>query len=167
MSAQAAAVFSGPVVGIVTLKDTPTGCQINASFSHMPPGDHGFHIHAAGDMRAAGCAGACSHYHVGPPADHGNGPKSKGPRHTGDMGNISMAKPNRRFLLKGVKVADLYGRSLIVHEDPDDLGQTDHPESKTTGNSGKRIGCALIGRVECKLSKLRQTRKTHKQTTPK
>jgi Cu-Zn family superoxide dismutase len=164
---RAAAVFTGPVVGTVTLKDTSAGCQIRASFSHMPPGDHGFHIHAAGDLRGVGCQGACSHYHVGAPSDHGAGPQSKGPRHTGDLGNISLAAPNRHFLLKDVTVADLYGRSLIVHEDPDDLGQTDHPESKTTGNSGKRIGCALIGRVECKLPKPRQTRKTHKQTTLK
>jgi len=162
----AVAVFKGAVVGTVILKDTAAGCQIRASFSDMPPGEHGFHIHIAGDTRDEGCQGACAHYHVGPPSNHGNGPKSKGQRHSGDMGNISMARPNRHFLLKDVKVADLYGRSLIVHEDPDDLGETDHPDSKTTGNSGKRIGCAIIGRVECKL-RARKTRKTHKQTTLK
>jgi hypothetical protein len=39
---------------------------------------------------------------------------------------------------------------LIVHEDEDDLGQGDFPDSKTTGHSGKRIGCAIFGRTLCK-----------------
>jgi hypothetical protein len=45
-----------------------------------------------------------------------------------------------------VSLADLYGRSIIVHEDRDDLGKGPHEDSKTTGHSGKRIACAIIGR---------------------
>jgi Cu/Zn superoxide dismutase len=48
-----------------------------------------------------------------------------------------------------VKVEDFYGRSVIVHEDPDDLGKGSYEDSKTTGHSGARIGCAIIGRVSC------------------
>lgn len=44
---------------------------------------------------------------------------------------------------------DLLGRSLIVHEGEDDLGLGDHDDSKTTGHSGKRMGCAIIGRSLC------------------
>jgi Cu-Zn family superoxide dismutase len=58
-----------------------------------------------------------------------------------------MVAPNRRFLLKGLKAADFFGRSVIVHADPDDLGRGPHEDSKTTGHSGKRIACAIIGRV--------------------
>jgi superoxide dismutase, Cu-Zn family len=36
------------------------------------------------------------------------------------------------------------GRSLVVHTDRDDLGLTDHPLSKTTGNSGGRLACGII-----------------------
>ena len=37
------------------------------------------------------------------------------------------------------------GRSCVVHADPDDLGLTDHPLSKTTGNAGARLACGVIG----------------------
>jgi hypothetical protein len=39
------------------------------------------------------------------------------------------------------------GRALIIHEEEDDLGLGDFPDSKTTGHSGKRIGCAIFGRA--------------------
>jgi len=139
----------GGVEGEVTFRDTSTGCSITAKFTKLPPGEHGFHIHKAGDLRGEGCKLACEHFHVGPPTDHGGPPSSHGPRHTGDLGNISMAAPNRRYLLKGLKVADFYGRSVIVHADPDDLGKGPHDDSKITGHSGKRIACAIIGRIEC------------------
>ena len=144
------AVFQGNVEGEVIFKDTDAGCLISANFLQIPPGDHGFHIHTAGDLRGPGCLGACAHYHVGKPSEHGGPPNSKGPRHTGDLGNISMSSPKRRFLLKDVKVADLYGRTLIVHEDADDLGQGNFDDSKITGHAGKRMACAIIGRMKSK-----------------
>ena len=42
---------------------------------------------------------------------------------------------------------DLLGRSIIVHEGEDDLGQGGFEDSKITGHSGKRVGCAIIGRT--------------------
>ena len=49
-----------------------------------------------------------------------------------------------------MEAEDLWGRSVIVHADPDDLGKGDADDSKTTGHSGKRIACAIIGRtMEC------------------
>jgi Cu-Zn family superoxide dismutase len=37
------------------------------------------------------------------------------------------------------------GRSVVIHEDPDDLGMGGHADSLTTGHAGKRITCAVIG----------------------
>ena len=48
-----------------------------------------------------------------------------------------------------MSVSELYGRAVIVHADEDDLGKGDEEDSLTTGHSGKRIGCAIIGRASC------------------
>ena len=138
--------------------------QIDAYFTELPPGEHGFHIHRAGDLRGEGCMGACEHYHRGAPQPHGPAPgTSNTPRHTGDLGNI-VAKQHYRFMIHA-RIHDLFGRSVIVHADPDDLGKGDHEDSHTTGHSGARIGCALIGRAamsHCQpaVSKTRKIRKT-------
>jgi Cu-Zn family superoxide dismutase len=46
-----------------------------------------------------------------------------------------------------VEAEDLWGRSVIVHADPDDFGRGGAEDSKVTGHSGKRIACAIIGRT--------------------
>jgi Cu/Zn superoxide dismutase len=151
------------VCGEVLFFDTMRGCRIDAYFTKLPPGEHGFHIHKAGDLRGEGCKAACDHYHKGPPSAHGGPPSSSGPRHTGDLGNISGSPCNKTYLLKNVKVSDLLGRSVIVHEDEDDLGKGPFEDSHTTGHSGRRIACAIIGRIE-KPSCLPKTKKNkHKQ----
>ena len=33
----------------------------------------------------------------------------------------------------------------MIHADEDDCGKGGHPDSLKTGNSGKRIACAVIG----------------------
>ena len=42
-------------------------------------------------------------------------------------------------------VDEILGRSIIIHEDEDDLGLGNFEDSKTTGHSGARIVCSLIG----------------------
>jgi Cu-Zn family superoxide dismutase len=147
-SMDAVAVFPGQngVFGDVVFHETPTGVSVHASFSALPHGEHGFHIHSAGDLRGQGCKGACDHYHVGPPSNHGGSPSHPGQRHTGDLGNIVGPSFSKRYFLRSVRIADLYGRSVIVHQDPDDLGKGNQEDSLTTGHSGKRIACAVIGR---------------------
>ena len=137
------------------------GIRLKARFSVLPPGPHGFHIHKAGDLRGEGCAGACDHWHVGPAGvRHGPAPApgSNKDRHTGDLGNV-VAGRSYTYELRGVRVSDLWGRTLIVHADEDDLGHGPHEDSGTTGHSGLRIGCAVFGRVAtCGASK-----KSHKR----
>jgi Cu-Zn family superoxide dismutase len=123
---------------------------LHAKFTKLPGGDHGFHIHRAGDLRGEGCHGLCEHYHTGPPSDHGDEPgASKRGRHTGDLGNIKMPGTGvfeKTWTLSGTSVKDLWGRSIIVHADRDDLGLGSHDDSKITGHSGARIACAVFGR---------------------
>lgn len=160
----AVAVFTtDDVEGSVIVTKYRQGVHIVAEFTKIPPGKHGFHIHDAGDLREPGCVGACSHFHIGPMKNHGDKPGSAGPRHTGDLGNISPAQMRYTYYLCSVNPEDLYGRSAIVHADEDDLGLGEFPDSHTTGHSGARIACAIFGRGKECLSKPRGTRKHSKK----
>lgn len=139
--------------GEVLFQQNGSNVIIKAIFTELPPGEHGFHIHKAGDLRGEGCKGACEHFSLDATAEHGGAPGSKKQRHTGDLGNISL-DPNgqpfqKTYTLENLDISELYGRSVIVHADPDDLGEGGHDDSKTTGHSGARIGCAIIGRITC------------------
>jgi len=147
------AVFKdGSIQGEVVITNDKQGIMLKAKFTKLPPGPHGFHIHKAGDLRGEGCMGLCEHYDIGHHV-HGAGPTSKKERHTGDLGNIALPATRsyirKSYYIKGPSVMDLLGRSLIVHEGEDDLGQGGYDDSKTTGHSGKRMGCAIIGRALC------------------
>ena len=162
------AVFEGSVEGHATFEDSSGGLKLQALFKKLPAGEHGFHIHVNGDLRDEGCMGACSHYNKGSKRNHGGAPSSSSSslskeRHTGDLGNVSKIGHTYSYFLKGVTVSELLGRSLIVHADPDDLGHGDFEDSLTTGHSGKRIACALIGRAkDCADPVKRKTRKMSK-----
>jgi len=103
---------------------------------------HGFHIHESGDLRE-GCKTCCAHYN---PENTEHGGIHNG--HAGDLGNLKtdehghckMSLSTDKFL-----VDDILGRSIIIHEDVDDLGLGEFEDSKTTGHSGARIACSLIG----------------------
>lgn len=70
----------------------------------------------------------------------------------GDLGNVEadsngVASVNLSDALISLQpgVNNIVGRSLVVHADPDDLGQGGHELSKTTGNAGGRLACGVIG----------------------
>ena len=145
-----AVIESSKVKGEVLFTQRKGGVSVDYRFLKLPPGLHGFHIHRAGDLRGEGCKGACNHWSK-KPAQHGGPPGHTGPRHTGDLGNLSIPEGKEEckgsLFLKHVTLEELYGRSVIVHEDEDDYGRGPHEDSKTTGHSGARIGCAVIGRL--------------------
>lgn len=109
---------------------------------------HGFHIHECGDL-TNGCESLCAHFN---PYNKTHGDRHHKIRHVGDLGNLEsdkFGKANYTFndsliKLRGNK-ANIIGRSLIIHSDTDDCGMGNHKDSLTTGNSGKRIACAIIG----------------------
>jgi Cu-Zn family superoxide dismutase len=145
----AVAVFDTKFVkGTVLFTDFANGVKVEALFTHLPPGEHGFHIHKNGDLREKGCKGACEHFHVGPPQHHGGPPKMGGQRHTGDLGNVSIDSGKKTYTLRGIHSSDLLGRSMIIHQDEDDYGKGGFEDSLTTGHSGARIACAIIGRTK-------------------
>jgi len=169
----AVALFTGMngVKGEVNFAESPAGTKVHAIFTELPKGKHGFHIHKAGDLRGEGCKGACDHFHMGAKQSHGGPPTSakNQQRHTGDLGNLTGPEDEVSYLLKGVRLEDLWGRSVIVHEDEDDLGKGPFEDSTTTGHSGKRIGCAIIGRAptaHCSApAKTRKVRRNHRHNS--
>ena len=111
-------------------------------------GVHGFHIHEAGDLTDS-CTSACAHFN---PFNKNHGGIHSKERHVGDLGNIiadqdgivKMKISDNLIKLRNSK-CNIIGRSVVIHEDPDDNGLGGHDDSLTTGHAGKRIACAVIG----------------------
>lgn len=138
------------IQGAVYFNDVPGGTQVNviiwglplykpATNNTQPVGPFGFHLHDNGvciivnpdnPFESAG-----GHYN---PTNqpHGN--------HAGDFpvlfSNNGFAK--MEFFTDKFKPHDIVGRSVLIHENPDDY------RSQPAGNSGKRIACGVICRVE-------------------
>jgi Cu-Zn family superoxide dismutase len=147
----ATTLFDHPhIKGIVEFEEKGTKVVIkgNLKSTKYKNSSHGIHIHEAGDLSDK-CMGACAHFN--PYNKQHGGPTSK-ERHVGDLGNIRFdARGVAKFRmedslvkLRGTK-ANVIGRSVVIHEDMDDLGMGNHNDSLTTGHAGKRITCAVIG----------------------
>lgn len=150
------------VCGMVSFTQTDAETtEIEYEVTGLSPGLHGFHIHEKADF-SNGCASAGPHYN---PFKQTHGGPGSDIRHVGDLGNI---EANADGVAKG-KMTDKYiklfgeytvvGRSMMIHADPDDLGEgplEGWPEkppppapaqhTKTTGNAGARIGCGVINK---------------------
>ena len=124
----------------VTIKINLTGFKKNSI--------HAMHIHAAGDLRD-NCMGACAHFN---PYNKNHGGIDSKERHVGDLGNIKsdehgnvvMILTDKLIKLRGTK-CNIIGRSVVIHENEDDLGLGGHDDSLTTGHAGGRMACAVIG----------------------
>jgi Cu-Zn family superoxide dismutase len=148
----AIAIFVGPTItGYVKFSDNLDNnlVKIDVNLTGLKKnGLHGFHVHESGDLSDK-CESMCAHFN---PYNKDHGCPGKKNRHVGDLGNlITDAKgcANYTFYdnvikLRGSK-ANILGRGLIIHADPDDCGVGGMPDSLTTGHAGKRIACAVIG----------------------
>ncbi len=144
---KAIAVIDDPKVkGQVEFVEKGNGVAVKAQFTEMPTGKHGFHIHEFGDM-SDGCTTLGAHWN---PTSQKHGGVHSRVRHAGDFGNVERSKVYRYFItgariLTGLPAFRILGRSVVIHEGKDDLGLGGAPDSETTGGSGARIGCAVIG----------------------
>ena len=136
--------------GTIIIKEimNKTKLEFNINLHDMVPGKHGFHIHETGNL-IEGCGSCCAHFN---PHNKNHGGLNSKERHLGDLGNIivnSKGKCNMKIIDKHLKLRgqkyNIIGRSIVVHEDEDDLGLGGNEESLKTGNAGKRIGCGIIG----------------------
>ena len=149
---RAVAVFDGPKIkGLVYFTENLTNDTVELEI-HIEGlkknGLHGFHVHEYGDMSEQ-CESMCAHLN---PYHKNHGCPGAKERHVGDLGNLETNRNGiahyRRIdnviKLRGTK-ANIIGRGLIIHEGEDDCGLGESPLSLTTGNSGKRIACSVIG----------------------
>jgi Cu-Zn family superoxide dismutase len=127
------------VTGTVMFTKSGNGVQVVAEVSGLTPGKHGFHVHEFGDCSAADAASAGSHFnptkdpHAGHDADK---------RHMGDLGNLeadASGKARLDLADKKIKIEQIIGKAVIVHEKADDL------KTQPTGDAGGRVACGVIG----------------------
>ena len=149
----AVAVFqkTDNLTGYVLLKEdfTRQKTLIQANIKGLEPNrSYAWHIHEAGDLRKPSCNSACAHYN---PFNMSHGGIDSFERHVGDLGNLhtnSFGESRTRVWLASVKLRGIYsviGRSVVIHENVDDLGLGNTQESLTTGSAGRRIACGVIG----------------------
>jgi Cu-Zn family superoxide dismutase len=123
---------------LVLLEATGLPEHVPAVLDRPPVGPFGFHIHEGGtcgiDMGNDAFKSAGGHFN----------PTGKyHPEHAGDLpvifsnhGYALMAVYTDRF-----QPADIVGRTVIIHQNPDDF------RSQPAGNSGVRIACGVIERA--------------------
>ena len=145
-----AQIKGGPLApqlgGYVYFWDVPGGTQVMATVSGLPAyqpardneapiGPHGFHIHQFGD---------CS---VGDPlnpfqaaGEHWNPDNQPHGNHAGDFPVLfsNRGRAEMSFFTARFQVRDIIGKSVIIHQNPDDY------RSQPAGNAGKRLGCGII-----------------------
>lgn len=138
---------TGAAIGSIRFADSAEGLIVNPDLAGLPPGVHGFHIHENADcgpgqrdgQATAGLA-AGGHYdpagtgvHAGP---HGEG-------HLGDLPVLTVdatGKATTAGVVPRLRVADLAGRSVVIHAG----GDTHSDQPVPLGGSGERIACGVF-----------------------
>jgi Cu-Zn family superoxide dismutase len=134
---------TGKSLGSVSLSESEGGVAMNVSVSGVADGEHGFHEKGDcgpgikdGKIEAGLAAG--SHYDPHATKSH-KGPDGGG--HEGDLPKLTAAggKIEQTVKLNNIKLADIAGRSRLIHEGGDNY--SDNPEN---GGGKGRIACGVI-----------------------
>lgn len=130
--------------GVVRFYQTPWGVLVYAEIQGLPPAAperpgrfFGFHLHqgnTCGGTAEDPFALAGSHFDL---ESHGH------PDHAGDFPPLleSNGMALSLFLTDRFTLRDVIGRTVIVHDHPDDF------TTQPSGNSGQKIACGVIQRV--------------------
>jgi Cu-Zn family superoxide dismutase len=140
---------AGEAVGSIRIELTQYGLAFTPDLRGLPPGLHGFHVHSNpscepakkdGKPTPAGAAG--DHYDPQRSGKHG---LPWGDGHLGDLPPLYVAADGtatQPVLAPRLKLADVSGRSLMVHAGGDN--HADHPAP--LGGGGGRIACGVVGK---------------------
>ena len=126
--------------GCVFFYPRQEGVLIVADIRGLPHSDHegifGFHIHEGNNCMGESFVDTGGHY---------NPTNNRHPYHAGDLpplfsfsGRAYMSIWTDRF-----RTRDVIGRTVVIHENADDL------HSQPSGQSGEKIACGIIRRCCC------------------
>jgi len=140
---------TGPAIGVITVSETPYGVLFTPALTGLAAGVHGFHMHENNscapkekDSKPVAALSAGGHFDPDKSGKH-EGPYGKG--HLGDLPAIVVAtdgKAESPVLAPRLKLADLTGRSLMIHVGGDN--HADHPAA--LGGGGARMACGVVGK---------------------
>lgn len=136
----------GVDIGTVTATETRYGTLFQPKLTNLIPGLHGFHVHENPDCGSgkkdgkpeAGAA-AGGHYDPKKTGKHA-GPYGDG--HLGDLPALFVndkAEATHPVLAPRIKLADLKGRALVIHE-----GGDNYSEQPKLGGGGGRMACGVV-----------------------
>lgn len=142
--------------------------EITVKLSGLKDGFHGFHIHEKkvecfDETTEKCCEKLGGHFNVGDSwsLENQNGTKHGPNGHNGDLCNniyVENGLAEKYFVSNKISLFEedkeyIVGRSIIIHEDFDDLGLIDYDDEEKniskyiTGNAGKRIACGNIEKL--------------------
>ena len=130
------------VTGTVSFTQQGDRVAVVARVGGLAPNrEHGFHVHEKGDCSSPDGTSAGDHFN---PGGQPHGPQNA-PHHGGDLpalkadaaGNASAGFTIAGSVL-GAGGADVMGKAVIVHAQPDDYA------TQPSGNSGPRLACGVI-----------------------
>jgi Cu-Zn family superoxide dismutase len=138
---------SGKEVGKATFEPAAGGVKVDLKVRDVPPGTHGFHVHAVGKCDAPEFKSAGPHFN---PTGKQHGHANPQGAHAGDLPNVEVGQDGTgqvsvvaQGLTLGEGAGSLFGTdgtALVLHAAADD-GRTD-----PAGNAGARIACGVIER---------------------
>lgn len=135
----------GKTLGAATLSDSASGLAIKLDISGVADGEHGFHVHEKGDCSPSEKDGKMTAGNAaGPHFDPKRTKSHKGPDGAGHEGDLPKliakdGKIDETLTIKDLKLSDVAGRSLMIHEGGDNY--SDQPEN---GGGKGRIACGVI-----------------------
>jgi Cu-Zn family superoxide dismutase len=137
----------GKSIGTVTISEGPKGLAFTPQLTDLAPGVHGFHVHQNPDCAAGVKDGkptpglaAGGHYDPAASGKH-EGPSGKG--HLGDLPALTAGadgKATTAVVAPRLKMADMKGRSLMIHAGGDNYADQPAP----LGGGGARVACGVI-----------------------
>lgn len=138
---------SGPLLGQITISESPHGLVFTPQLRGLPAGVHGFHLHQNAscapqlrDGKPVAALAAGGHYDPAGSNKHGT---PWGDGHLGDLPPLLVAadgSASQPVLAPRLKASDLPGRALMIHAGGDN--HADHPAA--LGGGGARVACGVI-----------------------